>query len=260
MQETGIIWTNVTWNPVSGCKQVSPGCAFCYAKTLAEKYRGTIAFPNGFDLTIRPHKLREPYRLKKPSLVFVNSMSDLFWDEIPDDYRDEIVNVIEATPQHEYQVLTKRPDLMLKYSKRRKLPHNFWAGVSIEAQTQADRIDTLRLVDASIRFVSAEPLLGPLRLKWRKIHWCITGGESGYHLYQNPRLRERRGLVIYDELTKRWHPRPDRIDWVRQIRDDCLRAGVKFLHKQWGGLNPHSAGRKLDGRTWDQFPRLPKAR
>jgi protein gp37 len=182
-------------------------------------------------------------------------MSDLFWDQIPESYRDQIVDVIEATPQHEYQVLTKRAEEMLRYSRRRKLPPNFWAGVSIEDQARAFRADVLRQVDTEIRFVSAEPLLGPLVLDWSGIHWCISGGESGRHLL-DPKLCAKRALV--DRAGQgRWTVREDRMPWVRSLRDQCLSAGVKFFHKQWGGLSPKSAGRLLDGRTWDEFPRLP---
>lgn len=253
MNKTGIAWTTVTWNPMSGCEKVSAGCAFCYAEQLAERKRGTKAFPNGFDLTIRPHKLREPYRLKQPSLVFVNSMSDLFWEKISDDYRDQVIDVMEDTP-HEYQVLTKRPEEMLRYSRRRKLPPNFWAGVSIENQANAYRLDMLRMVDAEIRFVSAEPLLGPLSLDLTGIHWLISGGESGSHLHKSE-LCAKRGIVMRD--GKQWIARPECIDWVRSLRDQCAASGVKFFHKQWGGPMPNSAGRILDGRTWDEFPRLP---
>lgn len=257
MNETGIIWTEATWNPNSGCKKISPGCAFCYADTLAENKRGTPAFPHGFDLTLRPHKLREPYKLKQPSLIFVNSMSDLFWEEIPPSYRDQIVDVIEATPQHEYQVLTKRPELMLEYSTRRRLPPNFWAGTSIEGQDYAYRADVLRQVHAEIRFISAEPLLGPLALDWSGIHWCITGGESGLHLLTE-KFRRQRGLVV--RRDGQWLPTDDGLAWVRAIRDDCLAAGVKFFHKQWGGPKTTSGGRHLDGRTWNEIPRLPGGR
>ncbi len=253
MNKTGIKWTQATWNPVSGCEKVSAGCAFCYAETLATRWRGA-AFPNGFDLTLRPHKLGEPYRLKQPSLVFVNSMSDPFWEKIPDDYRDQIIDVISDTPQHEYQVLTKRPEMMLEYSRRRKLPPNFWAGVSIENQGNAGRADVLRQVDAQIRFISVEPLLSLIKLDLTGIHWVITGGESGVHLH-DAALCKKRGLV--ERIGKAWLPRPECIEWIRSIRDECLSQGVKFFHKQWGGPTPDSAGRELDGRTWDEFPRLP---
>lgn len=255
MNETAINWTNLTWNPMSGCEKVSEGCKFCYALTLAERKRGTPAFPNGFDLTIRPHKLNEPYRLKQPSLIFVNSMSDLFWEQVPDSYRDQIIDVIEATPQHEYQVLTKRPEKMLEYSRRRKLPPNFWAGTTIESGRTAFRLDILRRVDVPIRFLSIEPMIG----RWENpefagIQWVITGGESGTHL-QNMEVCERRSLAF--PVFGKWMPRPDRKDWIREIRDACIRDDARFWHKQWGGPTPHSAGRELDGRTWDEWPRLP---
>jgi protein gp37 len=160
----------------------------------------------------------------------------------------------KPTPQHEYQVLTKRAEEMLRYSRRRKLPSNFWAGVSIEDQARAFRADILRQGDAEIRFVSAEPLLGPLVLEWSAIHWRISGGEAGRHLF-DPKLLAKRALVDYER--GRWGAREDRIAWVRSLRDQCLSAGVKYFHKQWGGFSPKSAGRLLDGRTWDEFPRLP---
>ncbi len=260
MNETGIIWTEVTWNPVTGCELLTAGCAFCYAKTIAERQVGSLAFPHGFGLTLRPHKLREPLRLKSPSLVFVNSMSDMFWREIDDAYRDRMLDVIEATPQHQYQVLTKRPDEMLRYSKRRPLPANFWAGVTIENQRTADRLDVLRQVDATIRFVSAEPLLSPLALDLAGIHWLIGGGESGVHLFKQT-TREQRGMALPPPQGGRgWIPRPDRIDWARGLRDQCVAQGVAFFWKQWGGPTSKSAGRELDGRTWDEFPRLPEGK
>lgn len=254
MNETAIPWTGRTWNPASGCVEISPGCKFCYAKTLAERYLGTSAFPNGFDLTIRPHKLREPHALKEPSLIFVNSMSDLFWEAIPDSYRDQVLDVIEATPRHQYQVLTKRPENMLRYSRRRRLPSNFWAGTSIESCLYAARADILRQVQAEVRFISAEPLLSPLvpALKLDGLHWVITGGESGLHL-KDAALRGRRGLA--ELVDGRWVPRADRAHWITDLRDACVAAGVKFFHKQWGGLRPTSAGRLVDGRTWDELPR-----
>ena len=143
MNKTGIGWTDQSWNPVSGCKKISTGCAFCYACAIAEPKRGTRAYPNGFDLTLRPHKLNEPKTEPGNQRIFVNSMSDLFWDKVPDDFRDQILNVIELTPQHQFLVLTKRPDIMLTYSQRRPLPPNFWAGVSIENQRWATRLDIL---------------------------------------------------------------------------------------------------------------------
>lgn len=183
-------------------------------------------------------------------------MSDLFWDQIPNSYRDKIVDVIADTPQHQYQVLTKRPELMLKYSRRRQLPPNFWAGVTIESGRLFEgRIQLLRQVDVPIRFLSAEPLLSPYpdKLDLSGVHWVITGGESGTHLYDR-QLRERRALVDYAD--NKWTPRPSRVEWVRQIRDACQCQGVAFFHKQWGGARPKSAGSKLDGRKWHEYPQF----
>ncbi len=258
MNITKIEWTQKTWNPASGCKVLSEGCKFCYAKTLAENKRGTRAFPNGFDLTIRPHKLREPLRIKEPTLIFVNSMSDLFWEEIPNDYRDKIIDIMESTPRHTYQVLTKRPERMAAYSRRRRLPDNMWAGTTIEsARLLPVRLKALRATRARVRFLSSEPLLSPYPadLDLSGIHWVITGGESGMHLW-NEQTRARRSLVDRDERGK-WVPREDRIDWVRGIRDSCLNQGVAFFHKQWGGPRPKDGGRLLDGVKWDQYPEDP---
>lgn len=259
MNDTGIIWTNETWNPMSGCVKVSAGCKFCYAEAIAEAKRGTAAFPVGFDLMLRPHKLREPYRLKAPSLIFVNSMSDLFLEQIPDSYRDQVFDVIADTPQHEYQILTKRPGEMLRYSLRRPFPQNVWAGVSVENQSAAEtRIPTLLQVEASIRFLSIEPLLGPVGLSsWiaAGLHWVIVGGESGTQVTSKPAGRER-ALVSLE--AGRWVPKPEAVEWVRLLRDQCVAAEVRYFHKQWGGPRPHSGGRLLDGRTWDEMPRLPE--
>lgn len=262
MNNTGIIWTEATWNPMSGCEKITQGCTFCYAFTLAEQKRGTKAFPNGFELTIRPHKLNEPFKLKQPTLIFANSMSDLFWDKVPNDYRHQIIDVIEQTPQHEYQVLTKRPDIMLEFSKERKLPPNFWAGTTIESNNVKQRLEILKQVDAEIRFISAEPLIRELTFDGDDldgISWVITGGESGTHMWKDD-ICKSRGLVFYDRQLKKWQPAPERIDWIRHIRDFCVEKKVSFFHKQWGGSYPEAAGRELDGRTWNEIPRLPGQR
>lgn len=259
MNETGIIWSEKTWNPMSGCEKITEGCKFCYAFTLAEQRRGTRAFPNGFNLTIREHKLKEPFNLKEPTMIFTNSMSDLFWDRVPKEYRDRIVDVMEQTPQHEYQVLTKRPDEMLKFSKQRKLPSNFWAGTTIENQRNAYRIDILNKINTEIKFISAEPLIGSLIFsddQMKQIQWMITGGESGTHLWKDS-ICEKRALVRYDRQQKEWVPREDRLDWVRRLRDQCIQNDVKFFHKQHGGAYPEAAGRLLDGEFWSEMPRYP---
>jgi protein gp37 len=257
MNDTGIIWTEKTWNPLSGCQKISQGCKYCYAETLAEKYRGTPAFKNGFDLTLRPHKLREPFNYKEPCLIFTNSMSDLFWEQVPEDYRHKVLDVIEATPQHEYQVLTKRPEIMLEFSKKRPLPPNFWAGTTIEDQAAMYRLRIIKLITAEIRFISFEPLISPISFEiddLNGIQWAITGGESGNHLYK-PEIAEKRALVQY--VNKRWEVRPDREAWVKDIRDHCQKTGTAFFHKQWGGNYPEAGGRLLEGKFYSEFPRLP---
>lgn len=266
LNKTAIKWTDFTWNAWSGCRKISPGCLHCYAHTLAEKYRGTPAFPNGFDLTIRgDKKLRAPLHLKTPSMIFADSMSDFFLEDhefglqpgTMDQQRDRCLDIIEQTPQHEYQILTKRPTAMLEYSRRRKLPPNFWAGISLDVQEQTERLDILRQVDAGIRFVSAEPILTPLtNLDLSGISGVVAGGESGGHL-MDAATRQRRALVDYDDKTHQWTPRTDRADWARDLRDQCIRQGVSFLWKQWGGYKPHSAGRLLDGVEWNDLPRYP---
>jgi len=254
VNETKIEWTDLTWNPMSGCERISAGCAFCYAHTLAENKRGTAAFPKGFELTIRPHKLDEPRRLKGSQYIFVNSMSDLFWDQVPHAYRLQIIDVIRATPQHQYHVLTKRPDLMLATGRELGgFPDNMWCGVSVEDARAMKRIDVLREVPAAVRFLSVEPLISALPgLDVSGLHWVITGGESGPHM-SRPEMQERRGLAR--RAAAGWEVIPERADWVRDVRDTCLAGGVSFLHKQWGGTRPKSAGRDLDGRTWDEYPR-----
>lgn len=263
MEKTGIIWTEKTWNPLSGCQKVSAGCKYCYAETIANKFK--VAYPNGFDLTLRPHKLIEPVKNKTPSLYFVNSMSDLFWDQVPNSYRHKVVDIIEETPWHEYQVLTKRPEIMLQFSRERELPKNFWAGTTIENDKVRHRINLLQDVKASLRFVSAEPLIGPIHFSDNDldgIHWMITGGESGGHLWKK-HICEERALVEYKAVRgdkAQWIPREDRMDWVRELRDKCTENEVAFFHKQWGGAYPEAAGRLLDGRTWNEIPRLPGGR
>jgi len=252
MNNTAIKWTTHTWNVFSGCTKVSPGCQFCYADRLAEYKRGTRAFPNGFDLTVRLHRLIDPFKLREPSLIFVNSMSDFFLEDVSDGLRTEILDVIRATPQHQYQVLTKRAEQMVRFAGKYPLPPNFWAGVSIESQNYAERAALLRQVDVPIRFISAEPLLGPLSLNYQDIAWVIVGGESGPHL-ADARYADR---ALVTRVDRRWIPRDDRVGWVRQIRDDALYGGARFFFKQWGGPQSSSAGNKLDGETWEQFPNL----
>jgi len=251
MNETIIEWTDRTWNPASGCRKISAGCKHCYASTLAENKRGTAAFPRGFELTLRPHKLLEPLSLTAPAKIFVNSMSDLFFDEIPTSYVEKVWRVMCATPWHIFQLLTKRPQRMAAFLESRVVPDHIWVGTTIENQAAASRADVLRGIAAKHRFVSAEPLISPLRLNLSGIDWLIVGGESGSHLL-DPATREVRSIA---ELADgKWIPRKLCIPWVRTLRDEAVSSGVAFFFKQWGGTRPGSAGSTIDGAKWKQFP------
>ena len=235
--QTGIEWTDATWNPVSGCVKVSPGCDNCYAERFAERFRGVAGHPfeHGFDVTLRPHRLGEPLSWKRPRRVFVNSMSDLFLKEIPRDFLDQVFETMERADWHVFQVLTKRSSLMRRYVNQRysgrKAPGHIWLGVSVEDKRRLVRLKHLNETLASVRFVSFEPLLEDLgRVDLGGIHWAIAGGESG----------------------PRW--RPAAADWIRNLRDQCAAANVPFFFKQWGGIRPKSGGNTLDGRQWAQYP------
>jgi protein gp37 len=230
--KTGIEWTDKTWNPTTGCNKVSPGCKHCYAETLTKRFSST--FTNGFKFTLHPDRLEEPKRWKQPSRIFVNSMSDLFHEKMPISFLKQVFETMAACPQHTFQVLTKRHERMLELAALLNWTDNIWIGVSVENQNYVHRIDYLRQVPAKVRFLSCEPLLGPLELDLKGIHWVITGGESGIK------------------------HRPIEENWVRSIRDQCKEAKVAFFHKQWGGARPKTNGRLLDGRTWDEFPLLKK--
>lgn len=243
------------WNPFSGCQPVSAGCRFCYAKAIATSQRGGCGFPNGFKLTTYPERLDQPRHIKTPSLFFVSSMSDLFWDQVPQATVDAVIEVIASTPWHAYEILTKRPERMLEYSLRHPFPDNVLAGVTIENQDAAWRLDVLRDVKAKTRFLSCEPLLSPLKLDWSAVDWVLAGGESGPHLH-DPAVCAQRGLV--EKVVGAWTPRADRINWVRDIRDACLAAGTPFFHKQWGGSWYDRSNNLLDGRRWEQFPDILK--
>lgn len=230
---SAIEWTEATWNPVTGCDKVSPGCAHCYAEVFAERFRGVPGHPyeQGFDLRLWPARLDQPLRWRRPRMIFVNSMSDLFHEQIPDRYIARVFAVMAQASQHTFQILTKRPERLAELTTELPWPHNVWMGVSIENRRFVARADLLREVPAVIRFISAEPLLGPLeRLNLSGIHWLIAGGESGH--------RHRR-------------MRPE---WVRELRDRCQAEGVAFFFKQWGGRTPKAGGRELDGQTWDELP------
>ena len=246
--KSSIEWTDATWNPVTGCTKVSPGCAHCYAETIAERFRGTPAFPNGFDVQLREHKLDLPKRWRKPRRIFVNSMSDLFHEDIPDEYIERVYQSMFEAPQHQYQVLTKRAERMavlldrgIRWGLLPAAPRaNMWHGASVENQHWADeRIPYLLRVRVAVKFLSCEPLLGPLDLTpWLdQLQWVIVGGESG------------RGA------------RPMQPAWAREIRDQCLAAGVPFFFKQWGEhdeqgnrVGKKRAGALLDGREWTDSP------
>jgi protein gp37 len=239
---SSIEWTEATWNPVTGCDRVSPGCAHCYALDLAARLKrmGQAKYQRdgeqrssgpGFGVTLHPATVSAPLRWKTPRVIFVNSMSDLFHEEIPLDFIQKVFAVMRDAHWHVFQVLTKRHERMLDLAGEIDWPPNVWMGVSIENRRFVHRADRLREVPAAVRFISAEPLLGPLdNLDLEGIHWLIAGGESG------PKHR------------------PVRPEWVRAIRDECLAAGVPFFFKQWGGLRSKSGGRLLDGREYSEMP------
>jgi len=238
-QISKIEWTEATWNPVTGCSKVSPGCAHCYAEAFAERFRGVPGHPyeRGFDLQLRPERLEEPLLWKRPRLIFVNSMSDLFHEAVPLHYIQQVFEVMRRADWHTFQVLTKRGVRLRELAPRLEWPENVWMGVSVENQRWTARIDDLRTVPAAVRFLSCEPLLGPLKLDLRGIHWVIVGGESG-------------------RRARRMNP-----EWARDIRDQCTSAGVPFFFKQWGAFNEHgqrvgkkAAGRCLDSRMFSGLP------
>lgn len=235
MSETSTIeWTNSTWNPVTGCHKVSAGCANCYAERFAERWRGIPGHPyeQGFDLRLWPKRLNLPLTWKEPRTIFVNSMSDLFHQEIPFKFVKKIFEMMNKAHWHQFQVLTKRSDRLEKLSPNLTWSPNIWMGVSVESDRFTYRIDSLRKTKAKIKFLSLEPLLGPIKnLKLNKIDWVIVGGESG------------------------GGARPIEKDWVVDIRKQCWHAKVPFFFKQWGGFQKKKNGRELDGRTWDQMPR-----
>lgn len=228
-----IEWTDATWNPVTGCSKISPGCKFCYAERLAKRLKamGQSNYRNGFEVTLQPHMLHLPLRWKARKRIFVNSMSDLFHCDVPLSYIQEVFGVMARAHWHEYQVLTKRSDRLLELSGRLNWRPHIWMGVSVETEEYLHRIDDLRQTGAHVKFLSLEPLLGPLAcINLQDIDWVIAGGESG------PGARAV-------------NP-----DWVTGIRDQCVRLNVPFFFKQWGGVNKKKSGRTLEGRTWDEAP------
>lgn len=239
--KTSIEWTEQTWNPATGCTKVSPGCEHCYAEVMANRLKaiGVKVYENGFKLTLQPHRLQEPLQRKKPTAYFVNSMSDMFHENIPASYIKSIFDVIEKTPWHTYQILTKRAERMTDIMKNIIIPPNAWMGVTVENKKHGlPRIDLLRKIKANVRFLSIEPLLEDLgSIKLSDIHWVIVGGESG------PKAR------------------PMKAEWVNSIKVQCKEFHVPFFFKQWGGWRPDGVkrpkkqnGRLLHGRAWDGKP------
>ena len=237
--KSSIEWTDATWNPVTGCTKISPGCAYCYAERITLRFkRGGPFLPGMTTVKLHHDRLDAPAKWKTPRRVFVNSMSDLFHDEIPFDFVEEVFSRMAKYNQHTYQVLTKRPERMLEYlqwSNNPDWPSHVWAGVSVENQYWADhRIPLLTRIPAKIRFLSVEPLLKAIELQGylNQIHWVIVGGESGPH------------------------SRPMKAEWAERIHKDCIDAGVPFFFKQWGGRHNKAAGRELDQQTWDEMPEI----
>jgi len=231
MKSTKIEWTEQVWNPSIGCSKVSPGCKFCYAESFAKRLKaiGLEDYKDGFKFKILPHRLIEPLKIKKPTKFFVNSMSDLFHEEMPFEYLDEIFKIIESTPQHIYQILTKREHIMAKYFKNKNVPHNVWLGVTVENKKYVYRINTLKNINAKIRFVSFEPLIGSIgEVNLTGIHWAIVGGESG-----------RKARSIKEE-------------WVEEIFNQCRKYNIAFFFKQWGTWGPDKVKRtkKANGRLF----------
>jgi protein gp37 len=230
---SSIEWTEATWNPVTGCTKVSAGCKHCYAERMSLRLQamGKPHYRNGFELALHHDALSIPFRWRSARLIFVNSMSDLFQKDIPLGFIQDVFQVMAACPQHTFQILTKRPAIAAEYASQLPWPENVWLGTSVENASVLNRISELRRVPASVRFLSIEPLIGPIpRLTLSGIHWVIVGGESGPG------------------------SRPMQADWVRQIRDRCVARNVPFFFKQWGGVNKKKAGRKLDGRLWNELP------
>lgn len=231
--DSGIEWTDATWNPVTGCTKVSPGCKHCYAERLAHRLRamGNRRYARGFAVTLQPDQLTLPLAWRRPRRIFVNSMSDLFHEAIPDEYLRRVFDVMATAHWHVFQILTKRSARLAAMARDLPWSPNVWQGVSVENARYTSRIAHLREVPAAVRFLSVEPLLGPIpRLPLVGIQWVIVGGESG------------------------GGRRPVDPSWVRDIRDQCIAARVPFFFKQWGGRTPKAAGRVLDGRTWDELP------
>lgn len=235
MAQSTIEWTEMTWNPTTGCTKISAGCKFCYAEIMSKRLKamGIEKYKDNFKVRIHEPSLKIPYTWKSSKVVFVNSMSDLFHEDIPLEYIQKVFKVMNDNPQHVFQVLTKRAQRLSEIHKKLKWTHNIWMGVSVEDDRVSERIDLLRNTKAHTKFLSLEPLIGPLpNLNLKKIHWVIVGGESGSKA------------------------RPMNEEWVLEIYDQCKKANVSFFFKQWGGKNKKASGRTLNGRTYDEMPKI----
>jgi protein gp37 len=235
MASSSIEWTQMTWNPTTGCDKISAGCKYCYAEVMTRRLQamGLAKYDNGFELAIHEDALTIPYSWRHPKIVFVNSMSDLFHKDVPLAFIKKVFRVMNENPHHTFQVLTKRSEFLLKYNQELEWTENIWMGVSVENGKVISRIDELRKTNAKTKFLSCEPLIGPLsRLNLQGIKWVIVGGESGRK------------------------PRPMKEEWVLDILHQCKEQKVKFFFKQWGGTNKKKAGRTLLNRTWDDMPEL----
>ena len=233
MRSSKIEWTQATWNPITGCYPISKGCEHCYARTMAKRLQamGQPRYANGFILTMHPDSLELPMQWKRPQIIFVNSMSDLFHEDVPLDFIRQVFDTMHKANWHRFQILTKRSSRLLELSQYLEWTDNIWMGVTVESYDYVSRIDHLRTTQAKHRFLSCEPLLGPLgTLNLQSIDWVIVGGESG------PGAR-----TMAEE-------------WVIEIRDQCIKAAIPFFFKQWGGVNKKKAGRLLQGRLWDEVP------
>ena len=233
MAQSSIEWTEMTWNPTTGCNKISAGCKFCYAEVMSRRLQamGVDKYKDGFKLRMHEDALLIPYGWKSPKIVFVNSMSDMFHKDVPLAFIQKVFKTMNENPQHTFQVLTKRSDILFKYHKKLNWTHNIWMGVSVEDERVKYRIDDLRKTNARTKFLSLEPLIGPLpQMNLKKIDWVIVGGESGRK------------------------PRPMDVDWVLDIQEQCAKWRVAFFFKQWGGTNKKKAGRILQGRTYDEMP------
>ena len=238
MATTKIEWTETTWNPTTGCTHKSAGCQNCYAEIMARRLNamGVEKYKNGFELAMHPETLMDPYRWKKPRMIFVNSMSDLFHEKMPLEYIQKVFDVMNNNPKHIFQVLTKRAEILEKYSNKLNWTGNIWMGVTVESDEYAGRVNLLRNSDAMVKFISIEPMIGPINnIDLSNIDWVIVGGESGQR------------------------PRPMQREWVENIYYECEKSNTAFFFKQWGGRNKKIAGRELFGRTFDEMPEITQA-